>query len=668
MKELSDRNGRMARRDFTYRSRTGGYVYPVAFAVLVSSSSQIREHLLVALAAALALCLLTAARLALIKKMLLRPLEIEEREVDLLKSTLVLSGLTWGLVAAWVLRYETTMTSALVLVACAAVTTGAFTTMAPAGPRLYFAYCIAINTPLVGVLISSPRQADRGAGLMVFCLCLLALWYSVQQSRDYIKKLEDEERLSLIMESAQTGVMDWYPLEGRLHVDHLFWCSLGYPPQESTPGRFIALIHPEDAPTVKQRIIEVLKEDAVLTEVETRLRAAGGAFHDFRFRGRAVARNEENKAVRVWATFQDITERKSAERELERWAARALEVAKIETLGVLAGGVAHDFNNKLAAMVVQTEFAMFELEETESKARPLLEDCRRIALEASRLCDQLLAYAGKSELKRKKVDLNQFILQAEPNLQKIPGTTKITFDLNPEPVLVRVDQAQLLRVLVSLVANAKEASEGIELDIVVATWIDEASNTCGFSITDFGPGIAPEHLSKIFDPFYTTKFTGRGLGLATSLGIVRAHGGTIEVESKPNRGTLFEVALPALARADRPVLVVEDEAGLRQKYRQALEDRGLSVIEAATGEEALERIDEFQDSLSLIILDLVIPGPQGAQVLGLIRETYQSLPVIVASGYQAEAFPELPPCQAYLLKPFDRKQLVQAVDEVCKAS
>jgi two-component system cell cycle sensor histidine kinase/response regulator CckA len=385
---------------------------------------------------------------------------------------------------------------------------------------------------------------------------------------------------------------------------------------------------------------------------------------------------------------QDITERKRLEEQF-------LQSQKLEVVGRLAGGVAHDFNNLLTVILGYGESVL----EQAPPGGPLhdgAEQICRAAEHAATLTRSLLALSRKSIAEPGIVDLGELARDFERLLARLLGEDiAIELEVAAAPCRVAGDAAQLEQVLLNLAVNARDAMPdggrlGIAIEPVELGRAAAARLGCApgrwvrVTIADDGAGMAPELLPHIFEPFFTTKEKGRGtgLGLATVLSVVEAHGGSIRVESSPGRGSRFEILLPAAEaarsgpaeperRADPAVgqgtiLLVEDEAALRHLAASVLRRAGFEVLEAATGDAAVKLGLAQLDRIDLLLSDVVLPGPRGPDVYRRLRERRPDLPVLFMTGYaewhpQAGEPPELP--GPVLPKPFTGSELVARVAE-----
>jgi CheY-like chemotaxis protein len=350
-------------------------------------------------------------------------------------------------------------------------------------------------------------------------------------------------------------------------------------------------------------------------------------------------------------------ELKEAESRRER---RQLEeqlrqAQKLESLGLLAGGVAHDFNNLLTGILGNASLVLEILSPPEPE-RSMLEDVVRASERAAELTRQLLAYAGKGKFVVHPVHMSEIVREISQLVRSsIPRQVELRMDLPAELPLVEADPSQMQQLVMNLVINAAEAIGDrvglVEVTTSVLRPADGKGVLVCLRVHDTGCGMDESTKSQIFDPFYTTKFTGRGLGLAAVQGIVRSHNGSIEVKSRPGQGSTFEVLLPAMERyaglwhAPAPpkspsalagggvVLVVDDEEIVRRTATATLQRYGYSVVEAENGREAVALFEKMKDIVELVLLDLTMPVMSGEEAYRQMKAMRPTLPVIVSSGY-----------------------------------
>ncbi len=341
---------------------------------------------------------------------------------------------------------------------------------------------------------------------------------------------------------------------------------------------------------------------------------------------------------------------------------------KLESLGVLAGGIAHDFNNLLMGIMGNAELALMELEE-EAKAYGLVRRIRTTAQRAADLTGQLLAYSGKGKFVLEAVDLSSLVQEMAHLLSvSISKKTEVVYELADSMPAIEADATQVRQVVMNLITNASDALGGetghvrvrtgvMKLDgrflqkAVVADQLGDGPFAF-VEVEDDGCGMDEATRLRIFDPFFSTKFAGRGLGLAAVLGIVRSHHGAIWVDSEPGRGTRIRVVFPGLPGAEPTavetpavaaqrhgvgtVMVVDDLDYVRQVAHSILEDAGFHVVEASDGREALELLERHGKAIDLVILDLTMPNLSGEETFKEIRKVSADLPIVLSSGYSEQ--------------------------------
>lgn len=389
-----------------------------------------------------------------------------------------------------------------------------------------------------------------------------------------------------------------------------------------------------------------------------------------------------------------ITERKRLEEQL-------LQAQKLESVGQLAGGVAHDFNNMLAVILIQAELALMGL----APAHPLynrLQEIHHAAERSARLTQQLLAFARKQVVNPRVLDLNETITEMLKMLRRLIGEN-IELVWSPAPHLwsTRLDPVQIDQVLANLCVNARDAITGVgkiyievrNVSIDAAYCAHHAEAMPGdfvrLSVSDTGSGIAPEHLPRIYDPFFTTKEIGRGtgLGLATVYGIVKQNGGFINVYSEAGYGSTFNLYFPrhvgdaesatnamdAVLRYGQgeTVLVVEDEPAVLDVAQAMLEQLGYRVLTASAPRQALRLAEEHTASIDLVITDLIMPEMSGYDLVERLRELAPQIRTLYMSGYSANAVTDRSAAQQqinHLQKPFSLRELASKIREALESA
>jgi len=410
----------------------------------------------------------------------------------------------------------------------------------------------------------------------------------------------------------------------------------------------------------------------------------------------AIARDADGAAI-CRVVVSDIGERKRAEVEKAKLEIQDQQLQKAESLGRMAGAIAHRFNNYLMAVMGNLELGMGD-QSLDTRSFQNLTHAMEAARQAAHLSTQMLAYLGQALGRQEPLDLSNLCRRGLPAL-RTTMPKDVALEMNsPAPVLVvSANASQIREVLTNLVTNAWEscAAQGtvrLTLKTVTAAdipaahrfpigWQPHGDAYACLEVVDNGCGIAEKDLEKLFDPFFSTKLGGRGLGLPVVLGIVRAHSGAITADSEPGRGSAFQVFLPLSAEAPRArpklqivsrsmgggtVLIVEDEKMIRSVIETMLLGLGFSALHAEDGVAALEVFWQHKDEIRCVLCDLTMPRMNGWETLAALRKLAPGLPVILASGYdEAHAMagdhPELP--QAFLGKPYRLKALREALSQ-----
>lgn len=384
--------------------------------------------------------------------------------------------------------------------------------------------------------------------------------------------------------------------------------------------------------------------------------------------------------------------------ELRQIELQMQRVEKLKCLGLLAGGIAHDFNNILTSILGNASLAQDGVP-ADTDPYTCLRQIEIAARRAADLCHKMLAYAGGAGMVRHPTDLSVVVKDIAVILQaSISKKIQVELDLAPDLPMVEADPAQLQQVVMNLLLNASEAI-GEQSGTI---WIRTTSRECGrgdlsdsyidenlepghyvvLEIRDSGCGMSQETRARLFDPFYTTKFKGRGLGLAAVLGIVRSHKGAIQIHSEQGHGAEFRVMLPATRhpagtehelalppRRRRPgscILVIDDEAAVRNLAIRALQSQGYGVESAGGGREGIACFGMHANRLDLVLLDMTMPDMSGIEVLQRLRVIRPDIPVILSSGYAEEHITQRTrqdPRLHFLQKPYQIGELFRVVDQ-----
>lgn len=418
------------------------------------------------------------------------------------------------------------------------------------------------------------------------------------------------------------------------------------------PQAWLEAIHPDDR--VRVRAAMMIKQVEGRYEEEYRIIRSDGT--ERRIRDRAFAVRDATGAVlRVVGVAEDVTESRKLQEQV-------LRSQRLEAIGSLAGGIAHDLNNILTPIVTATELLGLRLTETRNKQ--LLGLIRNAADRGSRVVRQMMAYSRGIAGERAAVQCRDLVREMMTIMREtFPRDIRIETDLAPDLRPVTGDATQLLQVLMNLCVNARDAMPlggrltltATNADLDEDGVADQPGAQPGpyirLTVADTGHGIPADDLERIFEPFYSTKplAKGTGLGLSTALGIIRSHRGFITVASEPDRGTTFSVLLPAVAGgttlakaaagAELPpsgraetILFVDDEESIRFAIEVLLRQHGYEVELAADGQEALAAYDRLGDKVKLVLTDVMMPVMGGIDLIRHLRERNRDLPIIATSG------------------------------------
>ena len=376
---------------------------------------------------------------------------------------------------------------------------------------------------------------------------------------------------------------------------------------------------------------------------------------------------------------------------------RFQEAQKLESLGVLAGGIAHDFNNLLQAISGNASLLLHDTTLPE-KIRDQVLEIDGGAQKASELTSQMLAYAGKGRLNEVVVLFDSMVEEIATLVRlSVPKTVQVLYDLKASGACLRCNQTQLQQVVMNLVINAAEASQDDPQPVEVMTYsrtfeapelIDSVSTAemCEpgeyvvFEVQDHGTGMSDETLDRCFEPFFSTKFTGRGLGLAAVHGIVRAHQGLLKVSTALGKGTNFKVYLPrcfedpdiqevvtsvsTYSGLGRKALVIDDDPLVRKIMVRMLMRIGYEVVSEESGEKGIECLEESGGKLHVVIVDMEMPGQNGLAVGKIIRERWSHLPLVLSSGYSQDLIQDGGPFNAFIQKPYTLTRMATTVNSV----
>lgn len=504
-----------------------------------------------------------------------------------------------------------------------------------------------------------------------------------------------EQRFARFFEDAPVGIV-LLDSEGRVTESNRAWRALVAPVDQKLLGRRITdFVAPEDDGKVTTWLDRVVSDAGLAAPTDVQLRTTNEAGAN-RIATMYVSRmaDAQGGVYGLIVHFLETTEQRSLEEQFAQG-------QKMQAVGQLAGGIAHDFNNLLTAMIGFCDLLLLRHSPGDQSFGDIMQ-IKQNANRAAGLVRQLLAFSRQQTLQPRVLSMTDVLGDLSNLLRRLIGANiKLNMVHGRDLGLVRADQGQVEQVIINLAVNARDAmAEGGQLTIETSNETLVSNQRRGVEpvppgdyvvvkVSDTGVGIPQENLEHIFEPFFTTKEVGAGtgLGLSTVYGIVKQTGGYVVVESRPGEGTTFTILLPAHAAeekaaadpetADTPsaaettgagtVLVVEDEDAVRLFSARALRAKGYKVLEARTGEAAMELMGVIDEPIDLLITDAVMPEMDGPTLIKNVRDTTPDMPVICISGYAEETFRKrLGESQDihFLPKPFSLSQLAGKVKEV----
>jgi two-component system, cell cycle sensor histidine kinase and response regulator CckA len=522
--------------------------------------------------------------------------------------------------------------------------------------------------------------------VLLFDIYTIYLQYQIARIRRRV--LEQEKLFRLITENAgdMIAVVD---VNGqRLYNSPSYEKVLGYTLEELRNSPSLAQVHPADQPLV-QDAAEEARKTGFGRRIEYRMRHKDGTWRYLESTASAIP-NEMGGVEKLVIVNRDITSRRRLEEQFR-------QAQKMEAVGRLSGGIAHDFNNLLGVIIGYGEILVEKFAKTDP-AHESVDEILKAGKRAASLTRQLLAFSRQQVLEPKAVNLNEIVSDTEKMLHRLVGEDiEFVTQLSESLGTVKADPSQIEQVLMNLVVNARDAmpeggkllieTTNIEVDesfVQRYSFVFKTGSYVLLSVTDTGIGMDAEMQAHIFEPFFTTKGkdVGTGLGLATVYGIVKQSGGYIEVLSEPGHGTTFKIYMPRIEEtpqlASEPaklidslhgletILVVEDEASLRNLTCSVLRSLGYTILSAGNGLEALE-IAMTDSNIQLLLTDVVMPGVNGPVLAQKLRERKHNLKVIYMSGYTGQGVGNRGtehPNGWFLAKPFTQELLAYKVRAV----
>jgi signal transduction histidine kinase len=538
--------------------------------------------------------------------------------------------------------------------------------------------------------------------VVLFCLgsliAIVALFFSQKRHREHeqfaaqsvVALAESAERLKLATRAAGLGIWDWDPVKNEAVWDDGMYPLYGVDREtfSVTFDSWLNMLHPDDRTRIQERVALALQGKKEY-EIDYRVVLPDGLTRIMRTVGEVI-RDNDGKALRMIGTTEDITDKKRLEGQL-------LQAQRIESVGRLAGGVAHDFNNMLGVILGHAELGLLHLDPAHPACASLAE-IRKAAERSAALTRQLLAFARKQEVQPTVLDLNEAVTALLKMLQRLIGEDiLLAWQLGPELWQVKMDQSQIDQILVNLCVNARDAIKDtgritietkniiIDADYCAAHLEAAPGEYVRLTVSDDGAGMDKQTLTHIFEPFYTTKELGKGtgLGLATVYGAVKQNNGFISIYSEPGQGSTFSIYLPRHAggsgqvqaeyaevpapRGQETILLVEDEAAILEIATRILEKQGYTVLAASTPGEAIRLAREHAGEIHMFMTDVIMPEMNGLDLSKNLLAIYPHMKGLFMSGYTADIIAShgvLEEGVHFIQKPFSLPNLAVKVREV----
>jgi len=546
------------------------------------------------------------------------------------------------------------------------------------------------NGEEIWVEISSGRVEQDGK-----LKYLVSNWADITERKRAERALrESEYKYSSLVEQARDGVM--------IIQDGVFkFCNraierIGYKVEDMVGKPFLEFVSGDFKEQVARAHQNRMKGKEAPRSYETKILRPDGSELDIEV---SAAPIEFEGRPAVLGIFRNISDRKAAERERKRLQEQIQHAQKLESLGILAGGIAHDFNNLLMGVLGNASLALLDLPEN-SPIRHSVEQIEKTARAAADLTNQMLAYSGKGRFIVEPLDLSRLVKDMAGLLKvSISKKVELKFDFDRNLPPVEADAAQLRQVIMNLIINASEAIGNEPGMVSVRTGAFRADSAffaetytrdnlsegtyVYLEVADSGCGMDKATIGRIFDPFFTSKFTGRGLGLAAVLGIVRGHQGAVRVQSEPGQGTTIRVVFPVCAagkpapaqepgsrspaKASGKILVVDDETIICDVARRMLHSAGFEVLTAKNGREAVEIFEKQGSQIAGVLLDATMPQMDGLETFEKLRRIRPDVRVVLSSGYSKQEATQRftgKGLTGFIQKPYRFDELVDKMNEV----
>jgi PAS domain S-box-containing protein len=542
--------------------------------------------------------------------------------------------------------------------------------------------------------IETSRKDDQGKTISV-----------VGINRDITEQhaaLESDTLLAAIVRNSSDGILT-KDLNGEITSWNKGATDILQYKAEEIVGQNVRTLAPKHLQAKGDSISKRIQSGELVADFQTQLCRKDGQLVDVSVSFFPVYNKQKTEVKLIASIIRDISENKRIQSKLRN-------ADKLESLGIMAGGIAHEFNNLLTGILANVSIATPEANNN-PQIQQSLKEIEHSSKQAADLCRQMLAYAGKTDSSLQHINLNELTRNAVASIKhSISKNVKTNTLLPKKPLFIKADPTQIQQVIMDLILNASEAVDGQvgQIDVTLqrieakSTFLKEADESYHLTdsphavleIKDNGCGIKEADLGKIFDPFFTTKFTGRGLGLPAVRGILIAHSGALVVKSTLKVGSTFSVILPILepppiskeqapndiesignnrfhidTAQKKKCLIIDDQECIRRALGRLLRKNGYQeVLIASDGKTGFELFKNHQNELDFVMLDLIMPRWNGAQTLSMIKQLNPNIPVIIMSGYIEDQVNdslqngETP--EGFLQKPFDEKQLLKCLSSV----
>ncbi len=545
--------------------------------------------------------------------------------------------------------------------------------------------------------VLGPDMFQTWTRVLVLCLFLIFgshVQYTVNKRKAADDALrESQEKYRTILESIEEGCFET-DIDGNLtFFSNPFLKTLGYSRHELL-GRNTSKYTSPDIAEKMTRITERLKETGKPENVAD--------YDVIRKDGSNVSlelsvsllKDQDGLPMGYRGILRDVSERKKTEEENHKLETQLQQAQKMESIGTLAGGIAHDFNNILMGIQGNASLMLLKID-SEHPSHEKIKNIEKYVQNGTALTKQLLGFARRGKYLIKATDLNEIIDKSSSLFARTKKEIRIHTDLYEDLWSAEVDRGQIDQVLLNLYVNAWQAmsnggdlylqTENVILDrSYVKPYKVEPGRYAKISVSDTGVGIDKETQERIFEPFFTTKEMGRGtgLGLASVYGIIKSHGGYINVYSEIERGTIFTIYLPAsekevlieeegspaaLIKGTGTILLIDDEKMILDVGLELLEELGYTVLSAMNGQEAIDVFQKDQDNIDLVIMDMIMPGMGGGETFDRLKEINPEVKVLLSSGYsingQATKIIRRG-CDGFIQKPFNMNQLAEKIQKI----